>query len=186
MGCLPSATSETELIAYFSQFSFSVDRLEIKYRKNSVCAGFGYLTCKLSKEQETQLLQQKHAYLGRELDVQPFLQKEALKSTKSGLYDRKVSVLNIPRSATLKQLCSLFECYGPVEKVYFGNCSKIQGPRKAFVIFKDKKAADRLLKARVLFKGTRLTIALISDLKTQKGSKKAAQNPLKEHSSKRK
>jgi hypothetical protein len=44
VGCLPSETIESELFDYFSFFC-GVSNLKIKYRSNSICAGYGHFIC---------------------------------------------------------------------------------------------------------------------------------------------
>ena len=43
IGCLPTESDQTTLAGIFKQYCFEVTGVEIKYRKNGVCAGFGFL-----------------------------------------------------------------------------------------------------------------------------------------------
>ena len=43
IGCLPTESDQASLTGIFQQFCSEVTGVEIKYRKNGVCAGFGFL-----------------------------------------------------------------------------------------------------------------------------------------------
>lgn len=69
VGCLPSETIESQLYEYLTAFC-EVSGLKIKYRSNSVCAGYGHFVCDNPSEDALSLLfSSPHYYQERSIEI---------------------------------------------------------------------------------------------------------------------
>ena len=108
IGCLPSDTDSSEISKYFSKYCRIVN-LEVKIRKNGVCAGFGHLICEMSPGELSLLLSSTHTYRGRILEVREYLSEEELNKISENLRKRRIHVSNLPQEVEDNDLRELFK-----------------------------------------------------------------------------
>lgn len=178
LGSLPGNSDEQELLDLFSLYG-QVSKVKLKKRKRGVCTGHGYLICQ-SDETFRNILScsSQYVYKGREIDVMPFLYKDSLKSHQETFNRKRISVSNIPLEATSEDLEELFEQMGEVHKAFIienkellvhkkkkskrkrkGKWSKKKKPtQRGFVIFKDERTSDWVVKEKIFLFGVELKL----------------------------
>ena len=158
IGCLPSDTIPEEISQYFSKYCIKIEDLEVKVRKNGVCAGFGHLGCLISIQQLQKVTSETHVYRGRTLEVRQYLSEEELKEVAEELRKRKIHVSNLPKSATDEDLLHLFEAFGEIERAYLANKNPKKEDIYGFVVFKSPKCIRAALNAQLTFKGAKVIV----------------------------
>lgn len=184
VGCLPSQTSSQELKNYFSKFVM-VESVKVKYRKNGICCGYGYLFVQAFKPEISFLCSEQFHFGGRKVEIRPFFAKNKYLSIHKGEQDKKLFVANLPPSITGPVLSELFSHFGKVQNAYLGNSdmfnkscksedgdSEPQDPHQSifqqnrilstkfgFVIFQNEQSLLQALGSKLSFQGHNLMIS---------------------------
>ena len=86
LGGLPIDSSVEELESLFAPLCIKVIGIQLKYRKENVCAGFGYLKCQASADQASAILSNGSVfYKKRNLDIKLFAEKDSLQRTRNDI-----------------------------------------------------------------------------------------------------
>lgn len=182
VGCLPSLTSSEELEEYFARL-IRVKKVKIKYRKNGICCGFGYIFVQGSSSEISLLCSQELTFSGRKIEVRPFYSKNKYIGFKLSQQSKKVFVANLPSSTTGKTLNRLFSKFGPIQNAYLGNFDEIelqnsleetardigfdhkkykengsQFQRFGFIIFQEEYSLIEALRSQVTYQGHLLIV----------------------------
>lgn len=167
LGCLPTDSDPLSLALLFNQYCQKVASAKIKFRKEGVCAGFGFLECIATESERINILSKNRIrYKGRLIDIQLYQSHGELKRSREDIYKRKLLISNIPPKVTEVDLTRFFKKYGSIERAYLGQKSKKSTWRSGFVVFKDQRAI-KLVKNQefIEFKGSRLIISQVGKKK---------------------
>ena len=157
IGCLPSDTDSEEISKYFSKYC-TIINLEVKIRKNGVCAGFGHLVCEASPGELSVLLSNTHTYRGRNLEVREYLSEEELNKISDNLRRRRIHVSNLPEDIQDEDLSEMFKQFGPIDKAYVANRNPKKTEIYGFVVFVKEESLNRALKEKVTFRGYTVSV----------------------------
>lgn len=167
LGCLPTDSDPLSLSVLFNQYCTRVASAKIKFRKEGVCAGFGFLECVATETQRNTILNKSRIrYKGRLIDIQLYQSHGELKRSREDIYKRKLLISNIPPKVTERDLTRFFKKFGSIERAYLGQKSKKSTWRSGFVVFNDQRAI-KLVKSKdfIEFKGSRLIISQVGKKK---------------------
>lgn len=172
LGCLPGNADKEELLDMFSNFG-AIKKVKLKKRKRGVCTGHGYIICE-SEETCQSILSNagNFEYKGRSIEVMPFLYDTSLKNYQESFNKKRIVVSNIPLRATSGDLIRLFEKMGDIHKAFVIENKQMLAQisnrkrnrrgkiptQRGFVIFKDARVSDSVIKKRVYMFGTLLEL----------------------------
>lgn len=160
IGCLPADTVEDEIREYFLSFCRNLCKMKIKYRSNSICAGYGNFTARLTKKELSRLTNQRHVYRGRILECRPYLKGKKLESYLKQFNSKRIYVENIPEGTTDASLYRFFSGICNVERAYLANNPDKEGGIFGFVITDSPKDTDKVLGMKeIRLRGSVLTVA---------------------------
>jgi RNA recognition motif-containing protein len=183
VGSIPANTDEKDLLhfllRYVNVLSISLAKNKTKAKQNS-CKGFGFITCKSEQDFEALLaLNSQVCYRGRFLTFREFKTGADLQQEISSFNERRLFVGNICPSVQPEDLADVFKQFGPTENVYLVNDELSKKSKFGYVIMKNIRDADSILKHGpcLFLKGRLLKLERFNlDIRKNPASKLAKKN----------
>lgn len=174
----PVRCSRQDLLSYFSSlFPKTQFQIELNFKNNGENLGWAILGLNSLKVKKKILQRQKFVLLGKSFYAKKYLKGRQREKFKQNLWQRKLFVRGLPRSAKNKDLFNFFQKFGKLEDAYIIEKKPEKGrggqyPKTGFLIFKEKERAEQLLSiGEVQFRDRLVSVERIKKSKNQNLSK---------------
>jgi hypothetical protein len=101
----------------------------------------------------TKLFRTSHYYLERSLEVRKYLTGEALDAYQAQFNKRRIYIKNLPPAVKDRELKTIFEKYGPVDRAYKANNPDKNQIYFGFIVFAKQGIIENIINSTITIQG---------------------------------